>query len=398
METLLNSPLLLLGAWILLAITRAPMEKLLRQAGSTVVAPFTKSADTLAQAAPQAAQMAPMAQDVNDRFGKAVDALLDRLLKSIKCVESGLRTHIESLLTTICPDPTYRVWRVLGSFINVMALVMFLYADTAQAANNMVTLITTESIPGPLRNVMIPLLISSAGTTLILGMMLGDFMGVTHFDIWGEVKGKRRVFLVGVVILNLLMTISCAMLLSLNRFKMLTNGDAMTRLPDGLSASIHQLAALSQSLVIIPLLITTTMLFRGFVGVVALYAVVVRVVLLTFHLAGLCCDMIKIAVTFGVVSGDVLIRIVTLILQLTLFSLAWLLQTSTIVFTRLVDTLASLLNVVVYPLLWVGQGVASVVQRSKLIPPPPPINGPGLAIDLLQHIGQNGQKPEQPKN
>jgi cellulose biosynthesis protein BcsQ len=160
----------------------------------------------------------------------------------------------------------YQGQRITGALIEFIALLFFLYADAAQGAYTYNLLFPSGAIPVFLNNITIPLVVSSAGTALILGIFIGDLLGLTHLSDWGKLEGKARGIVSVIVVSNLILAIGLSTLIALYRVDVLSNSTT--------TSVFENLALYAQSLIVIPLLITTSLLLRGAFGIFVVVGIV----------------------------------------------------------------------------------------------------------------------------
>lgn len=149
--------------------------------------------------------------------------------------------------------------RVVGSLIELFFLLLFIYTDLNQSANTLAFLIPI-SVPPFLTNLAIPLFISTAGT-FVLGLMMGDLLGLTNLTSWADLREKRQPFLT-IIFVTIIINLILSALLAIRRLSVIQN----------ISPSILAITSLADSLFIIPSLITTSLLFNGIQGLLVILA------------------------------------------------------------------------------------------------------------------------------
>lgn len=165
-------------------------------------------------------------------------------------------------------DMPYAGQQIIGALLEFVLLLCFLYAD-ASLAGQTYSVLFSEPIPDWLNHITIPLIMASSGSALILGVFIGDILGLTHFGAWGLIRGqagKRVIF--GVVLADLFIVVVLAGFVSLYRAEVLGVR----------SETLRVTALISQSLVIVPLLITTVMLMHGALGLLVILAIILQLV------------------------------------------------------------------------------------------------------------------------
>ncbi len=158
------------------------------------------------------------------------------------------------------PENKYAGEQIIGASLGFLALLAFLYADAAQGAQT-ITLLFKETIPPFLNSIIIPLVMASAGSTLILGLLIGDSLGLTHLGLFPKTSSKSPLV---IIIANLILSLSLSTIIALTRMELLGTD----------SQSVKTIVNIAQSIVILPMLVTTFLLFRGLFGIyVALSAI-----------------------------------------------------------------------------------------------------------------------------
>lgn len=369
-------PMILAAGWVFLAISRANVKKLLDDSMEVIQQPLSASGTALQRLSSETKEGKKAAQDVSNRAVQVLEAVLAKMQASVNALTDHTYRHLRLLLAQCGPNVRTRLWRIIGSSTELIVAVLFLYTDAALAASALVTVEPALEVPTFLGDLVIPLIMSSAGTVFMMGMILGDFMGLTHFSIWREVRGKLRMALITIVVINLLVTITCSFLLSLNRFPVLVASSEAARLPSEVSADILRLAALSQSIITIPLLVTTVLMFRALTGLAPLLALVVAVTMGGFKLISLCIDILRLIVRLGGMGNATALAIIFFILQVILGFLAGTLLTAVTMGNKLLSVGADLIDIVTQPLVLAGQTVSHAVSRvpwfTQPTPPVPP--------------------------
>jgi hypothetical protein len=191
---------------------------------------------------------------------------LGKVLLDIQVGENRITNLLMELLS---PFKTYQQQkstasinsqRVMGSLVELFFLLLFLYTDLNQSANTFAPLLSAP-IPPFLTNITIPLLISSAGTSIVLGLMIGDLLGLTNLTSWADFRERRKPFL-AIILATLVISVVLSALLAIGRLDLIKNSPS----------SILVLTSLAESIFIIPMLITTSFLFNGVKGILVILA------------------------------------------------------------------------------------------------------------------------------
>lgn len=237
------------------------------------------------------------ADDANDKDTLAFpDNTLDVMkemngviVSTVNQKKYGLQKHIDGILSVIEKDKELRVWRVVGGLVSAVLLVLFIYADLVQGINNIAEVEPDvfSDVPSWLGNLTLAVLVGSIGTTFTLALIIIDCIGITHFipwetsllDFkrqndgtttspedqkvnWGR-RNKIRYFAAFLLIFNLALVILTA------AARMISAPGV--DLPEHVMLWLYRASAIAQSLTILPMLLTTLLLFWGVVGIVIVY-------------------------------------------------------------------------------------------------------------------------------
>lgn len=196
----------------------------------------------------------------------------------------------------------YAGQQIIGALIGFVALLAFLYADAAQGAQTLSFLYPSGVIPDFLSNITIPVILASAGSALILGIFIGDILGLTHFGLF--TKNTPRYFL-WIISINLVFSILLSVIIALNRIGLTGTDNLLTSATN-----------IAQSIVILPMLITTTtLLFRGLYGVYVVLAAILSLLSIPFAIFELSIRVLSDLLRLGTIGGNFIVtRTVWLIL------------------------------------------------------------------------------------
>lgn len=150
--------------------------------------------------------------------------------------------------------------RIIGSLIEFVFLCLFLYTGINQTFNTFPFLFP-KPIPPFLTNLAIPLFISSAGTSLVLGLIISDLLGFTNLTSWTNLRENRKFFL-PIILATLIISVVLSSLLALSRLNLIQNSPPI----------IVVITSLADSLFIIPTLLTGSFLTNGMQGIIVLFA------------------------------------------------------------------------------------------------------------------------------
>lgn len=220
------------------------------------------------------------------------------ITKSVKLVSHRASTrlgdHMKEVFMVIANEeqeastalPGQKIWRTFGAVLSLILLTLFIYADTVQGINNVSMLFPNEvaSLPDWLKNIALSVVMSSVGTILTLAFIMADARGVTHFFPWSglslslkeeRISIRRSVFVTAM--LTFIFTLSLLVLLALQRM----TGVADVQFPQWAEVLVlpllPPLAAVAHVLIIVPMLITTALLFWGVAGIIVWYGIGVGV-------------------------------------------------------------------------------------------------------------------------
>lgn len=353
MNNVFNSPLAWLTLWAFLAIVFKPLESLLRESGSLLHTLFGEFRKGSRGAADNVRNGSSKARKINHDAIQAVKALLRMIIRGLGTITNTLNAHARHVSNILAPKGHNLAWRIVGSMVIFGMLPLFIYADIAQGLNSLSTLLPGQvEIPEFLQELPIPIAISSVGSMLVLGMIMGDLLNLTDFVPWANLKGKKRTLLFVVVLLTLVMALGFSVLLSLNRWPHL-----YPPLPPVLAERLHSLASLSQSLVLIPLLITTLLLVRSFTGFFVIYLLAVTSLSLPIQLVRFLFKLLEKAIALGGLSSETVIRILFALVGGVLTSLSWVFGVADALAGRLTLIIEGILGVVVAPWQSLGQRI-----------------------------------------
>lgn len=158
--------------------------------------------------------------------------------------------------------------RTLGSIIEFFLFLSFVIADASLIVQNLAIFFPSTTIPSFLTNTTTPLLVSTVGTSLALGLMIADLLELTNLTSWVNLRSKKKPFL-AVMLLTLVFSIVLSVLIALTRYDLLTVK----------SSGILIASSLAQNLITIPLFVTTALLFdslQGMIVIIALFVVLLR--------------------------------------------------------------------------------------------------------------------------
>jgi hypothetical protein len=191
----------------------------------------------------------------------------------------------------------YAGQQIIGALIGFVALLAFLYADAAQGAQTY-SLLFDEDIPQFLNSIILPLVMASAGTAVILGLFIGDMLGLTHLGLFKQ--NTPRYFL-WIMCLNLIVSLTLSTIIALARRELL----------DITATGARPWINVAQSVVILPMLVTTFLLFRGISGIYVVLSFILAIFALPFGVFEFFVRVSADLVRLGVIGGTLLFTRIT---------------------------------------------------------------------------------------
>ena len=206
----------------------------------------------------------------SDQRSKSV---LQKILLDVQDSENRITTSLFKLLSPFTifqaenSSTNINGQRVVGAIIELILLLLFYYADTSLGFQNFSILFSPflTTIPPIFQNALIPLVISSVGTTFTLGLMIGDLSGITSFTSWTNLRERKKPFLT-IMLATLIVNVFLSSSSAIYQLNLIANS------PQYFQSAIAIIGSLAQSLIIVPMLITTAFLFNGFQGFLVILA------------------------------------------------------------------------------------------------------------------------------
>ena len=192
---------------------------------------------------------------------------------------------------------TLLIWRLAGSIIGVILLLLFTYSDLVMSINNYSILLPKEtaslSVSKVFRNLAVAQVMSSIGLIFTLSLIMADTKGITHFLPWegaylvGDkanskiVSIRNKIFLISLI--SFVFSLICLLAIALPRISAViqeTNSVFGFEIlfPKSWESQFIIWAAFAHALLIVPMLITTALLFWGVVGLFPFTGIVLVVV------------------------------------------------------------------------------------------------------------------------
>lgn len=352
----LSSPFAYLIFVILLALSQTKVKELIGDIGGVLQPAISESQKISAHAQDTIQRSKEGAVSASNKTFLAMEAVLKKLVYTLNNACSGLVFGIKHLIKQLTPDSELAGWRMLGAMVELTALALLVFADASISANNYVAIDPNAKIPDFLKGLSIPMLMASTGGALIMGMITGDFLGLSHFGLWKQTKGIAKA---GIVI-TVLITFLLIMILSLGQG--LSRIETLTVLTDEFRASIRFWGAVAQSVLIIPLLITTFFIFRGLGGIFVILIIIFGGLWLILQIFRLIVELFSIALGLGGISAATVIKLLGILLAFSFFVITHFFISLGGGFTALVSAFQATVEVLTSPVFkiwgktetWVG--------------------------------------------
>ncbi len=230
----------------------------------------------------------PDSKDVHVRQNRAhevVKEVTTEISSGSRNAAEKLGEHLRLVFAVIAGGEdkgVLKMWRIFGAVISMILLLLFIYADVIQGVNNlsMLYLSETVSLPVWVKNIVPSLIMSSVGTALTLSFIMADARGVTHFlpwtgRSWKKGEEEKEVSIRRVVFWIALLTFGFTVLILAALASPRIMGTESAQFPEKVGVLVYESAAIAQVLIIVPMLVTTALLFWGVVGVIIGYGGVV---------------------------------------------------------------------------------------------------------------------------
>lgn len=266
-------------------------------------------------------------------------------------VTNTLTTHASDILNRLEPDEKLRSWRVFGYLFQLSFLIMFAYADLIQLVNNLAPYLPQDVTNNPwFQNLSVSLLITSVGTAIAAGFIFADFAEITNFGRWNDIKKTSMKFVVQTLVwLSFVMTLVIDVALALGRIP--TFPDLASMLSPELSSQLVAASLISQSFVIVPLLIVTFLLLGGLVGIAVLYVIVIWLISFVFQIFRLIITGVLWLLIFGIsYLVHLLIRAILWIVTVCLFVFGWIFAGTGETLVKLLEVGQKLLDIIYLPM------------------------------------------------
>ncbi len=192
------------------------------------------------------------------------------------------------------PENKYAGQQIIGALIGFIALLAFFYADAAQGAQTFKLMFSEGNIPGFLNDIILPLIMASAGSALILGIFIGDILGLTHLGLFNKKAPRPFIWIISI---NLVLSLALSTFIALVRMQLLGTD----------SEAVQTVVNVAQSIVILPMLVTTFLLFRGISGAYVVLSIILSLLAAPFGLFEFLLRVLIDLIRLGVIGGNFII-------------------------------------------------------------------------------------------
>lgn len=174
-------------------------------------------------------------------------------------------------------EPKIRQWRMVGSLIYLVIIILFIYVTLTQLTNNL-TILYPYVFPTP--NRIAPLVYVPLGLLLIAIMLTSDILHLSHFTPWEHFGAKKQRLILVLIVVLAVITFAGSMLVGAIRF------DLITLLPSSIEPVFFKWMALIQSLILIPVSLIFILIFRwGLKGILVLWLGIIATINLILRVA-----------------------------------------------------------------------------------------------------------------
>jgi hypothetical protein len=369
----MESPLFWLLVYGALVLSRVQFKDLLKTIGDI--------AESLLSVSKQAGNTI---QSTNNQVFKTLENVLELAADAFTRGIDALGVHVTHVASQLSNGKGNLASRILGSLVSLVAMLTFLYADTALGFQAAQTLFPDIAVPVIFRDIGIALVAASVGTIFALGMLFWDALGFTDFTNLSQMKGFAKGAFIGSVVITAVITLACVALVALNRASLVAN--LISPFSPELQGEIHRLASLAHSLVVIPLLVTTFLMLRGVYGLLVIYAAVAGVISLLFQLIRVLLKLLRKIVTGAGISEVVASGILLALTNLVLLLLGWSLGLLIAGTAALTNILQKVLDVVTTPPVVIWDFVTPLAKQllAKSAAPRPSVDK--LPDEYLLHL------------
>ena len=294
--------------WFFLGAVKEPIKLLIQEISRLFLKPIDIVVEGLNNGTNGLKELSPITQEINERLWKTSLDLVGDISSGLENVVYPLNDHIVHVVDLISPEEEKRAWRITGDLMQLLFLTLFLYADLSLSFNNLSVTFPGIRVPEFFSSITFPILVSSIGSSIVLGMIVGDLLGLTYFTEWNRVEGGARKIVWAIVLTTLIVSITFSAMIALGRVSVFIN----------VSNQYYMLSVVAQSLSVIPLLLTTALLYRGAFGLLIIWIALVGLLMLVLQILSFVFRIFRTIVSYlGVFSG-IIITAITALLSATL--------------------------------------------------------------------------------
>ncbi|MCZ7547555.1 MAG: hypothetical protein M5U11_00150 [Anaerolineales bacterium] len=352
MEKLLESPMFWSVVYFVLVISRDQVKSLLKAIGEMTGSLLSEGKDA-----------GKVVQKTNNQVFKTLERVLELGIDTLSNGIKALQAQIEHVCRQLSYEKGNLASRILGSLVSLIVMLTFLYADAALGLQAVQTLFSDITVPEMLRDIGMALIAASVGSIFALGMLFWDGLGFSDFTPVVRMKGFGKGIFIGSVLVITTMTLLCVVLIALNRASLIANLVDFASFSPAVQGEIHRWASLAQSLIVIPMLITTFMMLRGIYGLLVLYAATIGVVSLTFQFTRVLLKLLRQIVHNSGMDDSTASGILHVITNLLLMGLGWILGAVIAGAAALTEILQKLLDVITNPPVVIWNFVAPLMKQ-----------------------------------
>jgi len=279
--------------WLILALVRKPLARGLTNVDKGI-GEFFKHLIALVEAGDRGSVgKSPAAHAVNAEVWRVVESIVGKIADALAAAARTLRLHCAGIRDRFGPA-AIRPWRIVGATAYMVAGVFFLYADFAQGANSAQGWDETIEVPIILQNLLMPILVASGGSAAMLGLIIGDFLGLSDFAPWNDLKGTKRTAIIRLTVACFVVAVLLSFIFGMTRFYL------STELSKSLDAYLRGAASFAQVAIFAPMLVTTFLIWwRGLAGFLLVWIVIVGSIWLSLAVLQFCLELLMKAMSLG---------------------------------------------------------------------------------------------------
>jgi hypothetical protein len=342
-------------AWTILAVVGALLDQALKEVRGAVRSGFSDVVQGLGTVVDRAGEGSNVAQRQNAEVWGIIKKILSSIAAGLDSAVFTLGSHCAGL-KSVLGDEQHRAVRVIGAIVYLFALAFFGYADLAQGANAFSGWLKDIQIAVPpvLQNLMVPILVASTGSAVMLGIVILDFFDGSHFAPWDRLSGWPRKALLSVTVTTAISALSLSLILALPRFYVTASIDPTA------SDALHNWTSAAQTAILGPMLITTGLVawwgLSG--GLIVLGVTIATGLLLLFRATSFITKLTVGILDFGEEGAGIVLELLFMLLEAVLSLLVLAVRLLGAVLGGLVLTADYLVLISIHPLVLIGEWIA----------------------------------------